>query len=459
MLPSYVLTALSFLLVLLLSSRLLRERRAPGATLAWLLAMILIPYVGVGLFLALGGRKLKKIRREKDDLYTPREPGVVGTALRTMSALERMLHQSGVPPRSNGNTLDVLPDGETTYVEYLSAIRGARRTIHLASFILTLDATGMEILTALEERARAGVEVRLLLDGLGSFWTFRYRLRALRAAGGRIAYFLPLFHVPFFGHSNLRNHRKLLIVDERVALLGGMNLALAYLGPTPDPKRWTDLDVKVSGPVLGDLVALFCADWEFASGEELARAEVPESAASGSATLQVIASGPDVVGDPLYDAILSAIFDAKERIWIATPYFIPDDALAKALEISAKRGVEVRLIIPRRSNHSLADLSRGAYLRQFVRAGGHIEYFQGAMLHAKTVIVDDQYAVVGSANFDMRSLLLNFEVCLVLYSRAEIDAVGNWFRATRAISRPEPLATGFGVETLEGIGRLIGGFL
>jgi cardiolipin synthase len=452
----YLLSVLSFLLAIVLISRLLRERRAPGSTIAWLMVMTLIPHLGVPLFLILGNRKIKRARDLKSDVHKGTPP--VSTPGRTLP-MERMLLASGVPPKSNGNDVTVLSSGEEAYRALLQTLQEARHKIFISTYILSLDPVGKSILKLLEEKARAGIQVRLLLDGLGSFWTFRWRLRAFCEAGGKVSHFLPLIHVPFFGHSNLRNHRKLVIVDGKTAILGGMNLAREYMGSEQNQKCWVDLSVRISGPEVSNLESLFLADWLFSFGENLAPATSPSLTEKGAQTVQVVASGPDVPGDPLYDSIVSAIFDAKERVWVATPYYIPDDTLSKALELASKRGVDVRLLIPKNSNHFLADLCRGGYLKQLEKAGGKIFYYTDSMMHAKAVIIDDLYAVVGSANFDMRSLLLNYELGFFLYSPTGIQAVSQWYETLLARSIREPIKKQRGSAFLEGVGRIMGPML
>jgi len=457
----YGLSVLSFILAVVLISQLLRQRRAPGSTVAWLLLMVLLPHVGVPFFLIMGSRKLKRSRQLKRGLYQPIPFAEISKRILPM---ERMLRASGVPPKVDGNQLEVLATSQGAYEALVELLLNAQHQIHITTFILTLDPVGKSIVDILEKKALAGVQVRLLLDGLGSFWTFRWRLKPLLRAGGRLAFYQPVIHVPFFGHINMRNHRKLVIVDGKDAMLGGMNLAREYLGTAlPENKRWADLSVKVTGNAVRDLEAVFVADWHFASGEMLSPAPITRggknSVNSSDETLQIVASGPDIHGDPLYDSIISAIFDAKKRIWIATPYFIPDETLSKSLELAAKRGVDVRLLIPRKSNHRLADLCRGAYLGQLERAGGKIYYSTDAMMHAKAVIVDDLYSVIGSANLDMRSLLLNYEVGLFLYSQSGIQAIGQWFEGLLTRSIRIPLTPNFASDLVEGLARLIGPFL
>ena len=452
----YVLSIASFILAIVFVSQILRRRRSPGSTVAWLLTVVLIPHVGVPLFLIFGNRKIDRIRSKKQRLYDPLQ---VPKPSEELGSMERLLLASGVPATARRGSVRVLETGETAFQVLLETLKEATHEIHIGTFILALDPVGLRILELLEEKARAGVHVRLMLDGFGSFWTFRWRLRSLQRSGGRISYFLPLIHIPFFGHSNMRNHRKLVIVDGRIAIVGGMNLAKEYLGPSPDPDRWVDLSLLITGAPVADVSAIFSADWRFSSGETLSLpiAET-RNETGGEEVFQIVGSGPDVPGDPLYDSIASAIFSARRRVWIATPYFIPDETLAKALELAAKRGVEVRLLIPKRSNHFLADLARRGYVRQLEQAGARLLYFP-TMMHAKALIVDESHAIVGSANFDMRSLLLNFELGLILYSATSIDAMSVWYRSLAAHCTEESPQPAPYDEFLDGVGRVLGPLL
>jgi cardiolipin synthase A/B len=197
----------------------------------------------------------------------------------------------------------------------------------------------------------------------------------------------------------------------------------------PDSKRWRDLSVVMTGPAVLELAALFRSDWKFATGEALGPVSPLSFASPGGngCPAQVVASGPDVAGDPLYETLLSSLFTARRRIWVVTPYFVPDEMLARALELAARRGVDVCLIVPVRSNHLSADLARTGFLRQIHNAGGRILLFEPVMLHAKAVIVDD-LGIIGSANMDMRSLFLNYEVALFLYGHTEVEQTASWVR-------------------------------
>jgi cardiolipin synthase len=306
----------------------------------------------------------------------------------------------------------------------------AKHTIHITTFILGRDETGKRIIQLLAQRAREGVKVRLLLDSLGCLFTRSAFVRPLREAGGEIGRFMPVLPLTSRSSANLRNHRKVAIFDHATAIAGGRNLAREYMGPNPYRKRWRDLGSLYEGPAAALINEIFIADWCFATRQnsDLLHAEIPAAIAAsrGESELQVVASGPDVPGDPLYEGIIAMIQDATQRIRIVTPYFIPDDVLLRSLIVKARAGREVTLILPARSNHPVTDFARRHYLRELIRAGGKVLLYPHGMAHSKAMIIDDRIGLVGSANFDLRSLFVNFEVGIVLHSAHDVAALGRW---------------------------------
>lgn len=419
-------------LVLLFSISLLRQRRPTGNLIAWLLAIVFIPYLGIPLYLIIGGRKLPRSLRGK---RLDNEPA----------------RRVDDPAPSSLHSVDWLDEGVLAYDNFLAQIRGAKRSIRIITFVLSNDDVGRSLVQALIERARQGLEVRLLIDDLLRFHAPRALLRELVSAGARVERFMPLFHLPFRGQNNLRNHRKIAVFDGERAIVGGMNLGREYLGPTADPARWRDLSLLVSGAAVVELDAVFRADWQFACGECLS---VPARQPAGEITVRVVPSGPDAASDPIYDADLSAIFRAERRIWIATPYFVPDEVLMRALLIAVRRGVEVRILTPERSNHRLSDFAGSSCLRDLSAAGAIIQRFR-KMMHAKALLVDDSLCVVGSANFDMRSLFLSYEIALFFSGSAEVERLRQWFAASFGECSLGPPRAGLVRGALDDLARLV----
>jgi cardiolipin synthase len=457
-------THLGFLLALVFLAYVLKQKRSPTSTMAWLLLVLFLPYVGVPLYLMLGGRKMSRMAKKKARVYDRTQPQPAGVVDHEIG---RFLRSYGVPPASAGNRIELLTRGEDAFQRLFRIIEDARSTIHITTYILGRGTVGTELVRLLATQAANGVTVRLLLDDVGSWRVGRRFLAPLLAQGARVAYFMPMFHIPFRGRANLRNHRKIVVVDSRIAVTGGMNLAWPYMGPVPDPNYWLDLSAVVEGPAVADLESLFFSDWAFATGEDVSipgdpavvppgkREERVLSHPEGSCLVQVVASGPDVPDDPLYETLVSLIFAARRRIWIVTPYFIPDEMLARALNLAARRGVDVRLIVPARSNHLSADLARESYLRDLHEAGGQVLLYRPGMLHAKAVIFDDHLAVIGSANMDNRSLFLNYEVALFLYSPEHVQGVATWADGLQVNCRRDLPRSGWSRELLENVVRLL----
>jgi cardiolipin synthase len=455
---SPLLTYLGFALALVLLAHLIGRQRSPSSTIAWLLVILLLPYLGVPLYLMFGGRKMRRMAGRKEQVYAHASSD--GGVRPLGGATEKLLNSYGVPPASGRNRLVLVTTGEEAYHQLTRGIDEATTSIDITTFILGTDEVGRALVDRLARRARAGVAVRLLLDSVGSWRVNRRFLAPLTDAGAQVAFFMPVIHWPFRGRANLRNHRKIIVVDNHRAMIGGMNLSGEYMGPSPAPNRWRDLSLLITGPAVAELAVLFRSDWRFATGEDLGPVPAPfppamTTAAGGAeCPAQVVASGPDVAGDPLYETLLASLFSATRRIWVVTPYFVPDEMLARALELAARRGVDVCLIIPHHSNHTSADLARTGFLRQLHNAGARILLFEPVMLHAKAVIIDE-LSIIGSANMDMRSLFLNYEVALFLYCHAQVEEAACWARTLMAESRVGLPSQRWTAELLENVVRLL----
>ncbi len=455
---------LGFLLALVFLGYVLKQKRSPASTMAWLLLVLFLPYVGVPLYLMLGGRKMKRMARKKARVYGRTQLRPTSQAAQE---IDRFLISYGVPPATDDNRIELLTRGEDAFRELVRIINGATSTIHITTYIFGRGEVGTEFVRLLAAKAAEGVSVRLLLDDVGSWWVGRRFLAPLLAEGAKVAYFMPVLRIPFRGRANLRNHRKIIVVDGRIGVTGGMNLAWPYMGPNPDRNMWLDLSAIVEGPAVADLESLFVSDWAFATGEEITTAEhdsathrlaeeqAPSVAKRHSSRAQVVASGPDVPDDPLYETLVSQVFAARRRIWIVTPYFIPDEMLIRSLNLAARRGVDVRLIMPARSNHISADLARASYVRELHEAGGQILLLEPEMLHAKAILFDDHLAVIGSANMDNRSLFLNYEVALFLYSHPEVEQLAEWAAWLRANCHRDLPRPGWARELVESVVRLL----
>lgn len=447
-----ILPTLGFLLALLLLSQIIRERKAPANAMAWLVGIIAMPYVAVPLYLLVGKRKIR--RYEKAMVREHRHPN------RECDCPDRVLldhKRRGIFAATCGNQLDLIYDGKSAFEETVEAIRGATDSIFIATYIFDDDATGCAIRDELARSAAEGIEVRVLIDAYGAMWAKRSFFKPIEKAGGHVAFHGSMFRLRGRSRANLRNHRKLMICDGTTAIFGGMNIAQQYMGTADYKGRWRDLAATLKGPAVADIHDVFLADWKFATDQELEPFTETSPIADKECEVlaQVIASGPDVDGDPLHEALLVAFYEARERIWIVTPYFVPDTSLMHALSIAQNRGIDVRILTPRRSNHFAADLARAGYLRQLDEQGVSVLMFEKGMIHAKAIIVDSNLALLGSANIDMRSLFLNFELTVCTRSK-EINAeLEQWMSGMMASSSRGLPYRGGPLELLEGVGRLL----
>ena len=413
-----------FVLGLLLITRVLRQHTRPVTSIAWMLFMVLAPWVGVPAYLVFGGRKIRQLSRRKPTYFSPHDAAPDATGAQPLDEVARRLAACGMPPPRAGNGYTPITDGKLAYDCLLSRIDEARESIHLMTFILADDLVGREIIRRLADRARAGVRVRVLVDALGSLRVRYTRLRQLREAGAEVGVFMPMLPLHRRWSANLRNHRKIALFDGRLAVTGGMNLAQEYMGPLPGRARWIDTCAEITGPAVADLANVFVRDWNFATGDALAPPPPPPP--DGATTLQIAPNGPDVSGEPFYDVLTSAIYNARRRIWIVTPYFVPDEGLLRALSLQARVGVDVRVVLPRRSNHRVADFARNRLLRDLVAGGVRVFMHPRAMLHAKHIVIDDGVAISGSVNMDARSLYLNYELAVFAYGAAEAERDATW---------------------------------
>ena len=476
------LVTLVAVLLYVITAHVLRQRRHPAAAIAWVLFILLMPYVALPAFLMFGSRKQARPRPHAalDPLALENEGS---WAVQTAIAL-------GQAEPSTYHTLHVHADGKDALDALWRTIGGAEHTIDLCTFILGRDAVGKAVIDRLCAKARAGVRVRVMLDGLGRWMGGRPDLAPLRAAGAQVALFVPPLHSPLKGRSNLRDHRKMLIADaahdSAQLWCGGRNLAAEYFGgghgKDAAGSAWRDLSFDLRGPFVGQAHTLFEHDWRFANGRKaiapppggppsesfdalFARTEpapqlfsqrppVP-AAANGDAlpatSAQLIASGPDQVDDTVYSLLVTAAYRARERIALVTPYFVPDAALLQALCLAARRGVTVDLLLPARSNHRMSDLARTRALRMLAAAGGRV-WLAPQMLHAKLAIVDHTMVLAGSANLDSRSLFLNYELMVAFHDRRAIAAFVAWFDREHLSARQHrPRPAGLLRDVAEGL--------
>jgi len=416
---SHLVTVFGVIAAIVLMLRV-QARRTSQSVLAWTLGFVFVPFVAIPLFLMLGSRKFPARAKGPSDTeaWTDEETAAA-------PALARVLRGSGVAPPRAGTSFELLGDGETAYRRLLELVAKAERSIDVTIFILGDDATGRAVVDALAERAAKGVRVRVILDAVGCAVSARW-VRERLEPKAQVRLFMPLAHSPIRGRTNLRSHRKLVVIDRGVVFGGGMNFADEYMGPEPregKDARWRDVAAIARGPVALDAEAMFESDWAYAGGAPVDHAAEPAPSPAGDEIVQMVPSGPDFDTDTVYDLWLTAIGRATERVGLVTPYYVPDDDLQHALVLAVRRGVRVDVVVPAVSNHRLADVARRNLLRELSAAGVVLHYYERGMVHAKAMVVDDAFAYVGSPNFDMRSLFLNYESALCVYSPGAIASI------------------------------------
>jgi len=396
-------------------SVLVRRRGRPMAAVSWILCLISIPIVGLILWWLIGRSHLERRKRRKRRVHETmqKELETVRTRLDTPPR-PTLLGVRNVPPEmaesvfpaTSGNRVELI-DSQVAFDEMAKAIREATHHVHAQFYIWKNDATGRQFRDLLKQKAKEGVEVRVLIDAIGSPVMATKFSRPLRKAGAKVARFLPPQWFSRAPRINFRNHRKILVVDGKVGVIGGFNMADEYR------TQWRDFGVKIHGPAVDQLQEIFAEDWYYASRENLADTDYfgrwTAAREGHGATCATVASGPDTRLSPMHDAIFMAINGTRERLFIMTPYFIPTRALNAALRAAVYRGVDVRIMVPAKSDVMLVRHASRSYYPELLEAGARIFEYQPAMLHAKVAVFDDKLTLVGSANLDSRSFRLNFE--------------------------------------------------
>ncbi|MBV9122465.1 MAG: cardiolipin synthase [Planctomycetes bacterium] len=404
-------------------------KKESTSAVAWCLLVFFLPYVGSLLFLIFGYQHVHRPLRRKQKFKKyfrstnpgRREEATPGLPARPdapagWEAMARLAQRLEAFPLTHGNQVQFFEEGKAAFTAMLEAIRAARHHVHLLSYVVQPDASGQLFLEALTQKARQGIEVRLLYDAMGSY-RFRHRiLRPLLAAGARGCSFLPLSPGRRL-QVNLRNHRKILVVDGQVGFTGGLNIGDEYAGLDAGYGYWRDSHLRVEGPAVAGLQFIFLEDWHFAAGEQpQGPAYFPEPRTDGPYPVQVIFSGPDQDLNSIREIYFAAILRARRRLWIATPYFVPDASLRDALALAGRLGLDVRILCQYHPDQWVPFFASRYYWAELLKAGVQVYQYTRGMMHSKVMVVDGEWASVGTANLDNRSLHLNFEDNCLIYS-------------------------------------------
>lgn len=415
--------------------RIIHDTRNTAKTLAYLLLVIFLPVAGIAVYFTVGinyrKRKLYDHKLIHDEHLLRRIEEHILVVSRTLveqraevapaRGLVRLLLRDGRSGLTGDNTVRLLVNGEEKFPALLQALEAAQHHIHMEYYIIERGAIADRIREVLMRKARAGVQVRLIHDDYGSRSIRGKWLRELRASGAEAFPFNRVRVVPFANRLNYHNHRKLVVVDGRIAFVGGINISDRYINDgNSDGRYWRDTHLMIEGSAARRLQHLFLADWNFCAGQQVEPSPAlfppPDPAAHDGESVQVAASGPDSPAPMIMLSLVRAITMAREEVLIATPYFIPGEAILEALRVAALGGVRVRILVPQRSDSRLVDAAAHSYFNEMLEAGVEIHLYQRGFIHAKTMVVDGHVAIVGTANMDQRSFELNFEVNAVVYS-------------------------------------------
>ncbi|WP_379155849.1 cardiolipin synthase [Paenibacillus sp. sgz5001063] len=470
-----ILAILLCLFILQIAVILLLEFHRPQRALAWLLVTFCCPPLGL-LFYYFFGRdywQSRKLKKRCISLFREIRAHVSGKI-----KLVKNADESGNPhfsdykgllflltglseiPVTGRNKCKVLAEGQEAYDSMLEAMEAAREHIHMEFYIFRGDKIGQQFQEVMVRKARQGVKVRLLCDGLGSHKLGRGFISTLRDAGVEVHFFLPPLTSLLDRRFNFRNHRKIIVVDGRVGFTGGMNVGDDYLGKDPKMGYWRDTHLRLEGDAVYSLQYVFLKDWRLAAGEGMSHPRFfPAHDCVEEEAVLIVASGPDAALDASQEMYFASITAAKERIWITSPYFIPDPTICRALKSAVLGGVDVRIIIPDKPDNRLVYKASLSYLENLQDAGVKFYRYQKGFMHAKVMIIDDVLGTVGSANLDMRSFYSNFELTALMLSPEVIAALAAGFEQDLEHSQfidPEKFrARGNNVKRIESLCQLL----
>lgn len=432
-----------FLIILYLGQTLLLlllEYKRPDKAAVWIFISSCLPVLGILLYCYAGrpyDRSPGMMQQEQklwQDMYSSTSgkvdevtsaEGMQSQEFAANTRLYRLL--SGIPNSkiTNCNHTDFYAEGDRLFIDLFQDIKDAKDYIHIEFYIVRDDVTGTRFQDLLIEKAMQGVQVRMICDGFGSKGLPKPFVQRMKDAGVEIHFFLPAWHAMKLKKINFRNHRKIVVIDGITGYTGGMNIGDEYKGESPKMGFWRDTHMRMKGDSVYFLQMAFLKDWNMVSGKRLVSPHeeglFPAHHCKGTEQVQVIQSGPDEDRHPIQEMCFNAIATANSRVYITTPYFIPDVALMTAIKTAARSGVDVRVVIPGHADYKVVLLASLSHLEELLEAGVTFYRYKKGFVHAKVVIVDQLLAAVGSANLDMRSFYSNFELTAVMYSKTAID--------------------------------------
>ncbi len=434
--------ALYVINALLIIAVIFNERKSPSAILAWIMVLTFVPVVGFVFYLILN----QNISRRKINRMSDNDWQAMSNALKKqMNSMDndsyifnckstekwkhllKLNHVYGRSYYTQDNELNLFTDGSSMMEAMIKDIRAAKNTVNVEFFIIKRDRVGKKFIEVLTEKAREGVEVRLLMDALGSRYITKHVLKDFLAAGGKVGYFFKPKLIFIGLKLNYRNHRKIVVIDHKTAYSGGYNIAREYVGEKKKFGFWRDTHIRIEGSAVYDLNTRFVLDWNFATGEKLSSplTDVKENP-QGKVGVQIVSCGPDDPKEEVKRGFMRMITYAEKNVYVQTPYFVPDQSIVESLKMAAQSGVDVRIMIPCMPDHMFVYWATYSYVGELLRSGARVFIYDNGFLHAKTIVVDGEVASVGSTNFDNRSFRLNFETNAFIFNREfalEMEAV------------------------------------
>lgn len=441
---SFFITLLLIINLLLAIVMALFERRNPMSTLVWLMVIFFFPIIGFVLYLFLGQdlrkRKLFILKHQEEDklirtvhyqktLFSGNQYKFKDERIKQYTDMITLHLNSSDAPFSDNNLVRIYNNGQDKFTDLMESIRQAQKFIHIEYYIIRNDSLGSEIIALLSQKAKEGVEVRFLYDGMGGIRLPKDFFDPLVQAGGKVAVFYPPF-IPYINlRVNYRNHRKICVFDGIVGYVGGFNIGNEYLGLSKRFGFWRDMHLKIAGSAVNDLELRFLLDWRFASGEEIifddsyfAHEEV-----QGDTAIQIVSSGPDSKWRTIRNGYLKIINSAREHVYIETPYFVPDEEILSALKMSALSGVDIRVIVPEKPDHPFVHWAAMSYIGELLESGVRFFAYHKGFIHSKMFTSDGFVSSVGTANLDIRSFRVNFEVNAFIYNEETAQKLDEMF--------------------------------
>lgn len=442
-----------YILSSIISMKLILENRDPSKTLTWILIFILFPGLGILIYAVLG-RNIRKIKMKKaynmasamkkeDVLFNLNEMKELAQYQSIMIEegrlpysekidfrvlrIVKLLLNIGIFPFTFDNNVEVYSNGNEKFESLIKDIRNAKDHIHLEYFIIKDSEIAKQIKKELIYKSKQGVKIRIIYDDVGCwrFWFHRSFFNEMKKYGIEIIPYLKgKINVPIGGQINYRNHRKIVIIDGKIGYTGGINIGDEYIGKDKKFGYWRDTHIRIEGSSVYMLQMIFLTDWYYNTKDVVFDEKLyPKLNIKGNTMLQVVASGPDSDWESIHYAYFYAICQAKKSIYIETPYFIPDESLLKALKCAALSGVELIILFPKIADHKIVNTASYSYFQEILESGGKVYLYNKGFLHSKIIIIDDFMASIGSANMDLRSFKLNFEVNAFIYDNKIIEEI------------------------------------